>query len=256
MENQARYNLNAAIKNWRQELIAQADLTAEVRRELETHLHDTITGFQQRGLSDEESFWLARRRVGQPQQLDVEFVKLDPAKIWRERVFWMVLGLLAMQLWSEVSVFLAMAVQSMSSYAIRHDFFVPDWIWFYLPSNLRWNLGSVLRSPIISILVRFVPMIWIVVLLAKGRMNRVVSKLELVFEVRSRFVFVAATLFVIYYSWLVFAVLRYSGESLAGRQTLPVSFLVQRALAWSFVVAMLVALIAWLLPIRETPKQA
>jgi hypothetical protein len=258
MENQARYDLSAAIESWRQELAAQAGLTAEVRRELETHLRDAVAGFQQRGLNDEESFWLARRRVGQPQQLGVEFVKVDPAKVWRERVFWMAIGLLVMQLWSDLSLFLTLAIQSISSYAIRHDFFLPDWVWYYLPSSLQWNLASVLRSPILSILARFVPLIWIAVLLAKGRMNYFVSKLELLFKLRSRFVFMAATLFALYYSWMIYVTWNYSGKSPGGRQLFSVSFLVQRALGWSFVVAMLVALIAWLLPTQKqnTPKQA
>src|ERR1041384_230711 len=93
MENQTSFNLNVAIENWRQELAAQASLTAEVRRELETHLRDAIAGFQQRGLTDEESFWLAHRRVGQPQQLGEEFVKTNPAAVWHERVFWMTISL-------------------------------------------------------------------------------------------------------------------------------------------------------------------
>ena len=93
MENQTRFDLNAAIENWRQELAAQPNLASDDRRELETHLRDAIAGFQQRGLNDEESFWLARRRVGQPQQLGEEFVKADPAKVWRERVFWMAISL-------------------------------------------------------------------------------------------------------------------------------------------------------------------
>ncbi len=93
METQTRYDLNAAIENWRAELAAQPNLTTEVRRELETHLRDAIAGFQQRGLNDEESFWLACKRVGQPPQLGEEFVKVDPTAIWRGRVFWMSLAL-------------------------------------------------------------------------------------------------------------------------------------------------------------------
>ena len=80
MENQTRYDLNAAVENWRNELAAQPNLASDDRRELETHLRDAIAGFQQRGLNDEESFWLARRRVGQPQQLVEEFVKADPSQ--------------------------------------------------------------------------------------------------------------------------------------------------------------------------------
>lgn len=94
MSNQTRFDLNAAVENWRQELAAQSNLASDDRRELETHLRDAITGFQQRGLNDEESFWLARRRVGQPQQLGEEFVKADPTKVWRERMFWMALGII------------------------------------------------------------------------------------------------------------------------------------------------------------------
>jgi hypothetical protein len=92
MENQTRFNLNAAIENWRHELASQPNLASDDRRELETHLRDAIAGFQKRGLNDEESFWLARRRVGQPQQLGEEFVKADPAKVWRERILWIAVG--------------------------------------------------------------------------------------------------------------------------------------------------------------------
>jgi hypothetical protein len=99
MENQTRFDLNAAVENWRNELAAQPNLASDDRRELETHLRDAIAGFQQRGLNDEESFWLARRRVGQPQPLGEEFEKADLAKVWRERVFWMVLAYLVISLW-------------------------------------------------------------------------------------------------------------------------------------------------------------
>lgn len=106
MENQTRFDLNAAVENWRNELAAQPNLASDDRRELETHLRDAIAGFQQRGLNDEESFWLARKRVGQPQPLGEEFVNADPAKVWRERVFWMVLAYLVISLWGgSVNVF-------------------------------------------------------------------------------------------------------------------------------------------------------
>lgn len=93
MEDQTRFDLNTAIENWRRELAAQPDLAPDDRRELETHLRDSIAEFQNRGLNDKESFWLARRRIGQPQQLGEEFVKANPAQVWRERAFWMVLAL-------------------------------------------------------------------------------------------------------------------------------------------------------------------
>ena len=56
MENQTRYDLNAAVENWRNELAAQPNLASDDRRELETHLRDTIAGFQQRGKNRAELF--------------------------------------------------------------------------------------------------------------------------------------------------------------------------------------------------------
>jgi hypothetical protein len=145
MENQTRYDLNAAIESWRQELAAQANLTAEVRRELETHLRDAIVGFQQRGLNDEESFWLARRRIGQPKQLGEEFVKADPTKVWRERVFWMAVGI-----WTSVVVFCVI---------------IPaEWIFISL-TGLKlffWKYSVAIFA------VQFVPLAW---LLSAGKLN-------------------------------------------------------------------------------------
>ena len=99
MKNQTRFDLNTDIANWQQELTAQSNLTPDVRRELETHLRDCITELRQRGLNDEESFWLARRRVGHPQQLGEDFAKVDPAKGWRERIFWNAFVILLLPMW-------------------------------------------------------------------------------------------------------------------------------------------------------------
>jgi hypothetical protein len=76
MENQTRFDLNAAVENWRNELAAQPHLAPDDRRELETHLRDAIAGFQQRGLNDEESFWHARERTGQLRLIEKEFKKV------------------------------------------------------------------------------------------------------------------------------------------------------------------------------------
>jgi hypothetical protein len=99
MENQTRYDLNAAIENWLAELAAQPNLTSDDRRELETHLRDAIAGFQQRGLNDEESFWLACKRVGQPPQLGEEFRKASLTITRWESLFWLAFVVLAMPMW-------------------------------------------------------------------------------------------------------------------------------------------------------------
>ena len=66
METQTRFDLNAAIESWRAALAAQSDLTTDMRRELETHLQDSIAGLRQHGLNEEEAFLVARKRVGKP----------------------------------------------------------------------------------------------------------------------------------------------------------------------------------------------
>ena len=148
MENQTRFDLNAAIENWRQELAAQANLTTEVRCELETHLRDSIAGFQQRGLNDEESFWLARRRVGQPPQLGEEFVKADPAAVWRERVFWMAAGVLA-------ALFLFATTTPLITI-----------IGYCFPS-----VGKIVGEPILYFILWVLQMFGITFLIARGNMN-------------------------------------------------------------------------------------
>jgi hypothetical protein len=164
MENQTRFDLNAAIENWRQELAAQAGLTAEVRRELETHLRDAIAGFQQRGLNDEESFWLARRRVGQPEQLAEEFAKADPVQAWRERVFWM---------W--LAVFLSSTLGRMIS----------SGAFALMPVRGGSFLDRIMAPQIVFLLSILIPLI-IVVLLGSGKMIRQFSKLTPLIENRLR----------------------------------------------------------------------
>src|SRR5260370_40097370 len=99
METRTRFYLSAALQAWREELVAQPGLTPEEHRELETHLHDSVAGLRQRGLNDEDSFWLACRRVGHPQQLAEEFAKADPARSWCVRVFLLVIGHCALRFW-------------------------------------------------------------------------------------------------------------------------------------------------------------
>jgi len=67
------FDLKAALQMWRQELSSQRNLLPDVRRELEAHLQDSFAELRGRGLSEEESFWLARRRVGELQVLNREF---------------------------------------------------------------------------------------------------------------------------------------------------------------------------------------
>jgi hypothetical protein len=187
MENQTRYDLGAAIENWQAELAAQANLTPEVRRELEAHLRDAIAGFQQRGLTEEESFWLARRRVGQPQRLGEEFVKVDPAGVWRERAFWLAFGLLTLRLWNMLlfSIFSAAAYYGGSGSKTVGEF-LPRWIAFYVPEWLD-NLRFMPYFPLFLQLVDQLFVVAIIVLLARGQMGKMRLFFEFAFKNRFQF---------------------------------------------------------------------
>ncbi|HKI69526.1 MAG TPA: permease prefix domain 1-containing protein [Verrucomicrobiae bacterium] len=174
MKNQTRFNLNSAIENWRQELAEQPELSPQVRRELETHLRDTIAELQRRGLNDEESFWLARKRTGQPRQLCEEFAKADPVKAWRERAFWMVASVVAVLVWGSASngLFAMLA-------AFLHPYY---------------HFRSV--SFLLSMLFYSLPVVWVIVLIANGRMARSSAKFALIFRSQLRLGGVATLLVV------------------------------------------------------------
>jgi hypothetical protein len=229
MENQTRFNLNAALENWRQELAGQLNLTSDDRRELETHLRDAVAGFQQRGLNDEESFWLARRRVGQPQQLAEEFAKADPAKVWRERVFWM---------W--LAVFLSSTLGSMAGYIV-----------FALMSVNTNSTARVVTQTTLYLLASLIPII-IAVSLAKGKWVAFFSKLTQLVENR-RHLAMAAFLCVALSSFIRIAAMAifYSRHNIHNN-----SFILQE-LASTIYPLIIALLLVWLIPsqIRRTPKR-
>jgi hypothetical protein len=243
MENQTRYNLNAAVEKWRNELAAQPNLAADDRRELETHLRDAIAGFQQRGLNDEESFWLARRRVGQPQQLGEEFVKADPAKVWRERAFWAVLVLSAFQLWNTACPYLLRKL-AFNHFNMRHDSTLPVPFWD--------NHGTFLAISFPTVMY-FMPVFCFVILFAMGRMNWIDRAFRFIFRSQLQFVLMAFPVVLVfhYYDDSVGALTIVPGSSLFFQYL--TDLLLTRCLP-----IMLILLIAWLMPVqnRKTPKRA
>ena len=185
METQTRFDLAAAITKWQEELAAQADLTPIVRRELETHLRDTIAEMRGRGLNNEESFWLARRRVGQPQQLNEEFLKSDPTEIWRKRAFLVSLAMLVVPLWIQFS--------STLSISIVHIVFgsspMPHWANVYMP---MWAQRSYYDLPnfALRVLLNLLP-IYLLAVSRKGRKNRMIELMLSFFQSRGRFLIIS-----------------------------------------------------------------
>jgi hypothetical protein len=236
MENQTCFDLNAAMENWRQELAAQAGLTVEVRRELETHLRDAIAGFQQRGLNDEESFWLARRRVGQPQLLGEEFVKADPAAVWRERVFWMAAGVLA-------ALFLFATTTPLITI-----------IGYCFPS-----VGKIVGEPTLHLMLWVLQMYGITFLIARGNMNLQSSLLASFIKDRFRFAIMTISVLLIAKTFCATIML---WAYVASRNVYfnggPFAFVGNYVFVSLVEELVPVAILIWLLPTqnRKTPKRA
>jgi len=192
METQTRFDLNNALEDWRRELAAQPNLATEARRELETHLRDSMAELRQRGLNDEESFWLVRHRVGEPSRLAEEFVKSDPAKAWRERTMWIAIGLFAYNLWQSISGILTQTI-FWSIAAISRSDLVPEWVRFHLRSWFSKSPGSQLPSYLLYVVVDFLPVIWIGIYVAGGRIGKF-HMLKSLLQSRGRFLLFALAL--------------------------------------------------------------
>jgi hypothetical protein len=82
MENETPFNLEDAIYEWRGSLLQSSRLRAEELEELELHLRDSVGALHKRGLSEDEAWLIAQRRLGQRKALKDEYAKVaSPAKV-------------------------------------------------------------------------------------------------------------------------------------------------------------------------------
>jgi hypothetical protein len=173
MENRTGFDLNASVESWRQEMAAQAPLSADDRRELETHLRDSFADLKSRGLKDDEAFWLARRRVGNLKQLAEEFDKADPNKVWRDRLFWMTFTLLLIRLWGSLINSVLGSFYLPGGFPKRVEDVLPQWVLFYLPNGLReFHYAPYFQGLIQTISFLLIPALVIFVLRGKVELAR------------------------------------------------------------------------------------
>jgi hypothetical protein len=100
MENATSFDLNRAIHSWRETLAQSPAFRGENLDELESHLRDSAAALETRGLSPEEAFLVAARRMGASSALEPEFGKVNGSAIWLDRLFWMLIGF---QVWGFIS---------------------------------------------------------------------------------------------------------------------------------------------------------
>ncbi|MEP1489282.1 MAG: hypothetical protein ABJK28_12715 [Algibacter sp.] len=77
MENRTEFNLENNIKKWKSSLTKKNNLTKSNVIELESHLFDLIDDLESNGLNKEESFIIARKRIGKIDDICLEFDKVN-----------------------------------------------------------------------------------------------------------------------------------------------------------------------------------
>lgn len=105
------FDLNTAIKNWRAALAAQPGFSDADLDELEDHLREEIGALEATGLSAEEGFLVACRRLGKPEDLSGEFAIADPERRRSFRLSWMITGALAL-------LFLLLAAEVLTNFGL------------------------------------------------------------------------------------------------------------------------------------------
>lgn len=93
MNTSSSFNLDAAIQQWRNAISQSGSCRGESIEELESHLRDSIAALHQRGLSEEEAFFIATRRLGPPSAIETEFAKVNRPALLTSRLGWMIAGI-------------------------------------------------------------------------------------------------------------------------------------------------------------------
>lgn len=96
MENKTEFDLNDAAAKWRNQMKQSPAFRQDDLAELESHMRDSTAKLAGRGLSTEEAWTIAIRRIGGGAALETEFAKVNSQAVWLDRVLWMLLGI---QLW-------------------------------------------------------------------------------------------------------------------------------------------------------------
>ncbi len=77
MQNPAAFDLNRAIKSWREQTSRLPSFRAENVDELESHLRESVNRLKGLGLSEEEAWIIAQKRLGIRTELELEFGKIN-----------------------------------------------------------------------------------------------------------------------------------------------------------------------------------
>lgn len=77
MEHTTTFDVNSALRRWLDSLAQSPQFRPADLAELESHVRDSVVQLETKGLSSEESFLIATRRVGTMEKLEPEFGKVN-----------------------------------------------------------------------------------------------------------------------------------------------------------------------------------
>lgn len=111
------FTLVSQIQSWREHLAGEGVYSPADLDELESHLREEMATLDGKGLSEQETFAVARMRVGDPGELAQEFAKVNTGLVFKRRLFWMGLGVLGMGFAGYLSSALSKAVTFVAAWA-------------------------------------------------------------------------------------------------------------------------------------------
>jgi hypothetical protein len=88
------FDLEREIERWKSGFTASEAMRKADVEELEQHVRDALPPLKAAGLTPEEAFLVATRRVGTAAAVTREFGKVNGARVWSQRVFWLAAGAL------------------------------------------------------------------------------------------------------------------------------------------------------------------
>lgn len=120
METQTSFDLSDAIRRWRGAFRTSPVFREQDLDELEGHLRESAADLAGKGLSEEEAFLVAARRLGGSDVLGREFGQVHAERVWIDRALWIITGMMGIQLaWSLVHV-VSVAAVALAANLFRH----------------------------------------------------------------------------------------------------------------------------------------
>ncbi|MDB6053678.1 MAG: hypothetical protein JWN25_1201 [Verrucomicrobiales bacterium] len=92
------FNLNSELASWRASMLRCDSMSRDCVKELENHVIESIEDLKSKGFTEEASFKMAIRSIGNQEKLAAEFAIDEAASIWKKRAFWLGMGWLSISI--------------------------------------------------------------------------------------------------------------------------------------------------------------